>query len=128
MRGWNDGSVSEARRLIENAGIAFIGDVKGGSFDIDGATAGTLRPIAAPSPVSRATTTPGPSASLDRTVADFGKSLRAGQTLALPAVPCRGDVFHAEHALLPLVTYLENRAYDAIACRDKIAKKQRRPD
>ena len=58
------------------------------------------------------------------TVADFGKSLRAGQALALPAVPCRGDVFHAEHALLPLVTYLENRAYDAIACRDKIAKKQ----
>jgi len=27
-------------------------------------------------------------------VADFGTGLRAGQALALPQVPCRGDVFH----------------------------------
>ena len=30
------------------------------------------------------------------TIADFAKALRAGQELALPGVPCRGDVFHAE--------------------------------
>ena len=30
----------------------------------------------------------------DAIVADFGTGLRAGQALALPQVPCRGDVFH----------------------------------
>jgi hypothetical protein len=50
-------------------------------------------------------------------VADFGTGLRAGQGLALPGVPCRGDVFHLVHDLEPVVTYLENRAYDALeAC------------
>ncbi len=29
------------------------------------------------------------------TIADFASALRAGQELALPGVPCRGDVFHA---------------------------------
>jgi hypothetical protein len=47
-------------------------------------------------------------------VADFGTGLRAGQALALPEVPCRGDVFHLVHDLEPAVTYLENRAYEAI--------------
>jgi hypothetical protein len=60
----------------------------------------------------------------EATVADFGRGLRAGQALAMPEVPCRGDVFHAEHALLPLATYLENRAYEALAHRDKIARKK----
>ena len=31
----------------------------------------------------------------DYTVADGGKGLRAGHTLAWPSVPCRGDVFHS---------------------------------
>jgi hypothetical protein len=31
----------------------------------------------------------------EATIADAGKGLRAGQALAMPAVPCRGDVFHA---------------------------------
>jgi hypothetical protein len=53
----------------------------------------------------------------DAVVADFGTGLRAGQALALPEVPCRGDVFHLVHDLEPVVTYLENRAYDALdAC------------
>ncbi len=50
-------------------------------------------------------------------VADFGTGLRAGQAAALPAVPCRGDVFHLARDLEAAVTYLENRAYDALgAC------------
>ncbi len=43
--------VTRARRLRENAGIAFIGDVKGGSFDIDEATATRL--MSAPNPDGR---------------------------------------------------------------------------
>jgi len=58
------------------------------------------------------------------TIADFGSALRAGQKEALPAVPCRGDVFHALQALRPVVTYLENRAYDTIAAHDKLQQKK----
>jgi hypothetical protein len=50
----------------------------------------------------------------DATVADAGLGLRAGQTLALPEVPCRGDVFHILHEVEQLVSFLENRAYDAL--------------
>ena len=57
------------------------------------------------------------------TIADAGSGLRAGQTLAMPEVPCRGDVFHALQTVLPLVTYLENRAYEAIATGRSGAKK-----
>ena len=57
------------------------------------------------------------------TIADFGGGLRAGQAQAMPEVACRGDVFHAEQTALPLVTFLENRAYDAIAWRGKIERK-----
>ncbi|HZW31763.1 MAG TPA: hypothetical protein VFF52_13705 [Isosphaeraceae bacterium] len=66
----------------------------------------------------------------DATVADFGTGLRAGQRLALPEVPCRGDVFHRLHDLEPVVTYLENRAYDALeACArlERQQARQRRP-
>ena len=38
----------------------------------------------------------------------------AGQALALPGVPCRGDVFHILHEVEELVGFLENRAYDAL--------------
>jgi hypothetical protein len=58
------------------------------------------------------------------TIADFGTGIRAGQKLALPGVPCRGDVFHALHELTPLVTYLENRAYDAITAQHKLEHKK----
>ena len=66
----------------------------------------------------------------DATIADAGTGLRAGQTLAMPGTLCRGDVFHALQTIQPLVTFLENRAYDAIEARTKLerkrAKKQRR--
>src|SRR3954454_11064730 len=47
-------------------------------------------------------------------VADAGSGLRAGQALALPEVPCRGDIFHVLRDLEGVVGYLENRAYDAL--------------
>jgi hypothetical protein len=57
-------------------------------------------------------------------VADFGTGLRAGQALALPEVPCRGDVFHVVHDLEPAVTYLENRAYEAIDACARLEREQ----
>jgi hypothetical protein len=60
----------------------------------------------------------------EATVADFAAGLRAGHQEALPGRPCRGDVFHALYAVGPLVRYLENRAYEAIEARAKLAKKQ----
>jgi hypothetical protein len=50
-------------------------------------------------------------------IADFAKGLRKGQQEALPGVPCRGDVFHASRDLQATCGYLDNRAYDAMACR-----------
>ncbi len=58
------------------------------------------------------------------TIADFGTGLRAGQQRALPGVTCRGDVFHALHEITPVVTFLENRAYDTITAHDKLAHKK----
>ncbi|HVH71921.1 MAG TPA: hypothetical protein VNB49_12510 [Candidatus Dormibacteraeota bacterium] len=58
------------------------------------------------------------------TIADFGTGIRAGQKLALPDVPCRGDLFHLLKEITPVVTYLENRAYDAIAAHDKLEQKK----
>ena len=56
------------------------------------------------------------------TIGDFGNGLRAGQRLALPDVPCRGDIFHALHELVPVVTFLENRAYDALEAQHKLQR------
>jgi hypothetical protein len=50
----------------------------------------------------------------DATVADAGTGLRAGQALALPEVPCRGDIFHVLRDLEDLAGFLEGRAYDAL--------------
>jgi hypothetical protein len=50
----------------------------------------------------------------EATVADAGSGLRAGQALALPEVPCRGDLFHILRDLEQVVGYLENRAYGAL--------------
>ena len=58
------------------------------------------------------------------TVADFGAAIRAGQKLAMPDITCRGDVFHALAEVTPLVTYLENRAYDAVAGQHKLEQKK----
>ena len=52
---------------------------------------------------------------LERTIADGGTGLRAGQTAAWgDAVPCDGDVFHAQVKLTQLVVFLERRAYKCI--------------
>jgi hypothetical protein len=58
------------------------------------------------------------------TIADFGTGLRAGQELAAPGLPCRGDLFHLLQELEPLVSFLENRAYDAIAARSRLEQQQ----
>jgi hypothetical protein len=57
-------------------------------------------------------------------LADGGSGLQAGQALALPAVPCRGDVFHVLHEVTPLVTFLENRAYQALTACAKLERQQ----
>jgi hypothetical protein len=59
----------------------------------------------------------------EATVGDAGSGLRAGQTLAMPDVPCRGDVFHALRTVLSLVTFLENRAYGAIGTHGDLERK-----
>jgi hypothetical protein len=56
----------------------------------------------------------------DAFVADFGTGLRAGQALAMPQKPCRGDVFHAQQTVVPVVTALENRAYELMSQRDHV--------
>jgi len=66
----------------------------------------------------------------EATIADFARGLRAGQQQALPDTPCRGDLFHLLHEIAPLVSFLEKRAYDAMAhhagLRHQLAKRQRR--
>jgi hypothetical protein len=64
----------------------------------------------------------------DATIADAATGLRAGQAQALPGVPCRGDVFHALQTATPLVAYLDNRAYDAIATRSRLEGRQARSE
>jgi hypothetical protein len=59
-------------------------------------------------------------------VADFGAGLRAGQALALPQVPCRGDIFHLVRDLEAAVNYLENRAYKAMGTCERL-ERQRSP-
>jgi hypothetical protein len=56
-------------------------------------------------------------------LADFGHGLRAGHALALPAIPCRGDVFHAVRGGAEIVTTLENRAYQALGMCDRLERK-----
>jgi hypothetical protein len=51
------------------------------------------------------------------TIADFAGGLRAGQEMALPGVPCRGDVFHAVYEFGKVVRHLESRAYEALGLR-----------
>lgn len=60
----------------------------------------------------------------DATIADFATGLRAGQKQVFPEVPCRGDVFHVLQKILPVVTFLEHRAYAAIAARSKLEQQQ----
>lgn len=60
------------------------------------------------------------------TIAEAGKGLRAGQALAMPTVPCRGDVFHALQDAQAWLTFLENRAYTAIGVTADLERKKAR--
>lgn len=62
----------------------------------------------------------------EATIADAGSGLRAGQALAMLGTPCRGDVFHALQLVRPVVTFLENRAYEAIAHEATLAHKSQK--
>jgi hypothetical protein len=62
----------------------------------------------------------------EATIADAGKGLRAGQALAMPTVPCRGDVFHALQDAQSLLTFLENRTYAAIGVTADLQRKKAR--
>ncbi|NIR00341.1 MAG: hypothetical protein GTN78_09095, partial [Gemmatimonadales bacterium] len=62
----------------------------------------------------------------EATIADAGKGIRAGQALAMPEVPCRGDVFHALQTVQSLVTFLENRAYAAMGTAADLQRKKAR--
>jgi hypothetical protein len=57
-------------------------------------------------------------------IGDGGSGLQAGQALALPDVLRRGDVFHVLHEVTPLVTFLENRAYQALTACAKLERQQ----
>ena len=57
---------------------------------------------------------------LDYTVADFGTGLRAGQAMALPDVPCFGDVFHILQDLHRLRRQLDKRVYTGLAREVKL--------
>jgi hypothetical protein len=62
----------------------------------------------------------------EATVADAGSSLRAGQAQALPNVPCRGDIFHIIRDLETVVSFLENRAYDALETSEQCERRRDR--
>jgi hypothetical protein len=61
-------------------------------------------------------------------VADGDAALRAGQEVALPGVPCRGDVFHVLYEQTgPLLRAAEERAFQAIAAKSKLEKQLATP-
>ena len=63
----------------------------------------------------------------DATIGDFAGGLRAGQKLALPEVPCRGDVFHALYECGKGVRHLESLAYQALSVRLILEQQLRTP-
>lgn len=63
---------------------------------------------------------------LDHTIADGGKGLRAGQAQAYPDCPCWGDLFHLLQELNRLSSYAENRAFSTIATCEKLEQQMHR--
>jgi len=64
---------------------------------------------------------------LERTIADGGNALRAGQKAAWgDAVPCDGDVFHAQMKLTQLVVFLQRHAYKCINAHQDLQVKMER--
>ena len=64
--------------------------------------------------------------SLDHTLADGGKGLRAGQAQAYPDCPCWGDLFHLLQELSCLSRYVENRAFSTMATCEKLEQQMHR--
>lgn len=62
----------------------------------------------------------------EATVADAALGQRAGQALALPGVPCRGDHFHLVQHFAPVQRTLEDRAYLAWATIEQLQRRQAR--
>ena len=62
----------------------------------------------------------------DATIADVGSGLRAGQELALPTTPCRGDVFPALQDLTSALGTVDHRAYQAMDTCNDLQRKQAR--
>lgn len=62
----------------------------------------------------------------EATVADAALGQRAGLALALPEVPCRGDVFHLVQYFAPVQRTLDDRAYLALATVDRLQQQQAR--
>jgi hypothetical protein len=58
--------------------------------------------------------------------ADAALGQRAGLALALPGVPCRGDVFHVVPYFAPVQRTLDDRAYLALATVDRLQHQQAR--
>jgi hypothetical protein len=58
------------------------------------------------------------------TIADFGSGLRKGQQQALPDIPCRGDIFHPLRDFQAVSSYLDNRAYQAMATLEDLRRRQ----
>ncbi len=58
----------------------------------------------------------------DAFIADFGSGLRAGCDLAFSDTLCWGDIFHGLQKVVPVVSALENQAYEAIAGRDNLER------
>jgi hypothetical protein len=63
----------------------------------------------------------------DFTIIDGGKAARSGQKDAWPDIPAHGDTFHALKPFLELVSYLENRAIDALKVVEDINHKIEHP-
>jgi hypothetical protein len=57
-------------------------------------------------------------------IGDGGRGLQAGPELALASVPRRGDVFQVVQEVTPRVTFLENRAYQALTACAKLERQQ----
>jgi hypothetical protein len=62
----------------------------------------------------------------DHTIADGGKGLRAGQADAWPDVSCWGDHFHILQDMARLSTYVQNRAFSAMATDEKLERHMQR--
>lgn len=62
----------------------------------------------------------------DRIIADDGSGLRAGHQIALPDVPCDGDVFHIIKTLMEMRLFFRNRLKTSITDRIDVEEKMKK--